>query len=167
MWNRFTARAQQAVYLAQEAGAREGVRDVRPDHLLRGLLEPADSEAARLLASMGIAPDDVLEALPRPDPSGEARTGVEMQLSSEAKRVIDHAYAETQRRRHAHIDSRHLLVGIAEGFGTRLRPWPYTERMPKPSAARGIRSRSRSRWSRSHRPPGTAWAPQRWWPLPD
>lgn len=112
MWQRFTIRARQAIFFAQEEAARFGGRLVGPEHLLLGLLRDRDFIAYRILEQAGIAPETLRDEVERRCSRLADVGSDEMQLTPRAARVVDLAFEEARRLTGNYIGTEHLLVGL-------------------------------------------------------
>ncbi len=111
MWQRFTERARQVVFFAQEEAGRLGTHLVEPEHLLLGVTRVPESVGALILEQLGLAPDVVRAVIEAHVTRGEGKMGQDMQLTAPAKKVIDFAYEEAKRLKHSYIGVEHLLLG--------------------------------------------------------
>ena len=119
MWLKFTERAKQAVYHAQEAAQQFGEGYVSTEHLLLGIVkEPSDNINA-LLALFNVKVERIRAEIERQLPRGDARPSKDMTLTPRAKRVIDLAYDEARTMECFDvIKDEHLFLGlIREGDG--------------------------------------------------
>ena len=109
---RFTARAERVLRLAQEAAAELGHGHVGSEHILLGLAREATGVAARALAAADVTPEKILdlvvENLGRGVPGNLTAQG----LTPRTKRIIELAMAEAMRRGRGYIGTEHLLMGI-------------------------------------------------------
>ncbi len=112
MWQRFTERTRRVIFYAQEEAARQHVEYVGTEHLLLGLIREDDSVAARILQRLGVNPDQLRQEVERQVALGQDELGLEMQLTHDAKCVIDLAYEEARRLRNKHLGTEHLLLGL-------------------------------------------------------
>lgn len=120
MWDKFTARARQAVFSAQQEAQRMGHGYVSTEHLLLGVLYENDTVASRIVERLGLSPGVVRMEVERQIEYQKGSTGVvsEMQLTPRGKRAIDLAYEEAQRLDNKYLGTEHLLLGlIREGDG--------------------------------------------------
>jgi ATP-dependent Clp protease ATP-binding subunit ClpA len=118
MWHRFTKRARQAVFAAQEEAQRFGEGFVATEHLLVGLAREPDCVAALVLDRLGVSLNRILTEVEKELPRGKARQTKEMTLTPRVKRVIDLAYEEARYLGDRHVGTGHLLLGlIREGDG--------------------------------------------------
>ena len=122
MWQRFTERARQVVFYAQEEAGRFGENLVDPGHLLLGITRVPESVGALILVDLGVSLKAVREAVEAQAARGEAHTGQDMQLTPAAKKVIDLAYEEARALSDNYVGAEHLLLGlIREGEGLAAR----------------------------------------------
>jgi ATP-dependent Clp protease ATP-binding subunit ClpC len=116
-FERFSEDGKQTLVLAQEEAERAGSSYIGTEHLLLGLLRLRTGSAHRALKRLGVDALSVrraLESLPRPDqpPTGQIIP------TSRVKRVIEVAFNESRRMKSSHVESGHLLIGVAmEGEG--------------------------------------------------
>jgi hypothetical protein len=111
MWNRFTDQAKEAIFHAQECAAAEGQNLVEPEHLLLGILHTPNCAGLRLLAELGIETGRLASLLRIRRTRGDL--GADMKLSRWSCRAIDFTYELARALGDDHIDTDHLLVGIA------------------------------------------------------
>jgi ATP-dependent Clp protease ATP-binding subunit ClpC len=113
MWKRFTEKARQVVFFAQEEATGRGQREVAPEHFLLALIRHEDSVAARLLAELGVSSEQVRCRIDERAPRDVWYAGEEMCLTPSGKRVIDLAYEEARRLNTNYIGTEHFLVALA------------------------------------------------------
>ncbi|MBP1763393.1 MAG: clpC [Firmicutes bacterium] len=111
MFNRFTDRAQNVLYLAQQEAIRLGHDYVGTEHILLGLVHEGEGVAAKALGSLDInlakIREQVEEIVGRGN-GGSDRLG----YTPRAKKVIELAAEEAQRIGHKYIGTEHLLLGL-------------------------------------------------------
>ncbi len=110
--DRFTARAQNTIAAATREAVAMSKTQVGPEHLLLGLLSEPDGLAARALAALGAAPDQIREragAGPAPSPSTGPRR---LPLSDRAKVALGRGFHAALALGHNYIGTEHILLGI-------------------------------------------------------
>jgi len=108
---RYTRKAQAVVFEAYGVARRSGDGEIRPEHLLLGILASDKSLADRLgLPRAELVVDGF--HLKEPD---EARS--RPQLGSAAQRVLACAAEERERLRHVHTGTEHILLGKLRAGG--------------------------------------------------
>jgi ATP-dependent Clp protease ATP-binding subunit ClpA len=112
MFERFTASARRVVVLSQcEARTLKQTR-VGPLHLLLGLLTAEDGTAGRLLASLGVEPEDVRRESVARLGRGADEPGGHIPFSPGAKKAFDHSLRESLGLDHSYIGTEHMLLGL-------------------------------------------------------
>jgi len=108
-FQRFSEPAKQVLTAAQEHAERAGHGEIRPEHLVIGVLHQPESLGARALRSLGVDLVGLLDELLEP-PTGlvAART----LPTAATKRVIDAAVAEADRMGHRLVSTEHLVLGL-------------------------------------------------------
>jgi tetratricopeptide (TPR) repeat protein len=109
---RFTQRARRVLSLAQEEAERMQQSSIGTGHLLLGLIREEGGVASQVLRDLGLRTNQVEQIVERLT-SAEKREGVtRMDLSPEAKKVLEHAVDEARRMGHNYIGTEHLLLGL-------------------------------------------------------
>ena len=121
-WQRFTERARQLVFFAQEQATQLGENYVSTEHLLLGLIRQRDSMASQVLEKMGVSLAQISVEVHRQVTCVENQPGRDMQLTPRSKRVIDLAFDEARQLQcnhiGAYIGTEHILLGLVrEGEG--------------------------------------------------
>ena len=139
MFERFTEKAQRAVFFAGSHAVKSGASAIEPEHLLLGLAHAAPDRLNRFFtgqSSHGSIEDQVLKAAP---PKKAARAGLfgtlarwslkfawwslkftgrrlrpagKMPLGDQSKRALDHAAEESNHLGQKHIEVEHVLLGL-------------------------------------------------------
>ena len=114
MWSRWTEKARAAVWAANEEAIQRGQQEVKPEHLVLGLLRDEESVARRFLAELNVAPDalraSVLESLP--EIASAAHPTAEPPRYSTVKPVLDATYQEARELNCNYVGTEHLLLGL-------------------------------------------------------
>ena len=112
MWQKFAEETRRIIFFAQEEAWRRNCGDVDTEHLLLALLRASDCLACRILAGLGVDPDELCAAAeqnPLPEPQGTEN----MKLTDQARRAVDLADESAQEQAAGEIGSEHLLEGLA------------------------------------------------------
>ncbi len=114
--SRFTEKAQQALYGAQNEAERRQHQQVEPEHLLLALLDQTDGVVPRIVERLGIdlarmrdSVDNALRAFPRLQ-----MPPTQVYVSPRLKRVLDLAQEEASRLRDDYISTEHLLIALTD-----------------------------------------------------
>jgi hypothetical protein len=116
-WAQFTDRARNAVVGAQEQARATGHGQVRPGHLLLGLLPDTDSVATRVIAQQAEV-DDVRRAVLDSLGSGGTTPGDQVPFSAEARKLLALALREALRLGHNYVGTEHVLLGLLHDEST-------------------------------------------------
>ncbi|MEA3407457.1 MAG: ATP-dependent chaperone ClpB [Chloroflexota bacterium] len=122
--NRFTQKAQQAIYSAQQAAKERRHSQIEVAHLLLALLRQEGGVAPQILRRLDVSPKEMehevetgLDRLPQT--SGPAQVYVSNGLQA----VLDAAGEEAERMRDEYVSTEHLLLGCitaGKGFVSQL-----------------------------------------------
>jgi hypothetical protein len=108
---RFTPRARKAVADAQEEARKGRHASVEPEHLVLGLLDQADTLAARALDALGATKGAVRAAVATPGTEKRAVKG-NVPVGAATKRVLQLVLREALRLGHNYIGTEHILLGV-------------------------------------------------------
>ncbi|SRR5258706_8524621 len=109
---RFTQRARHVLSLAQEEAERLQHSYIGPEHLLIGLVREEDGIAGRALRGQGFDPAEMRELVDRLTRFPPLDSSSRLDLTPEAKKVLELAVAEAQSLNHPYIGTEHLLLGL-------------------------------------------------------
>jgi dipeptidase E len=112
MFDRFSENAKKAMTLARGAAVRKRSGCLDAEHVLIGLLELEGSNARRVLEDLGVDVASLHEALETLLPAGTHTDDGPLPFTPTIKNVLQLAMADAARRRHNHIGSQHVLMGI-------------------------------------------------------
>ena len=113
MWQFFTERGKKVIQLAHRKALALGHPRIEVEHLLVGLIEESEGEAARVLVALGVNLETALMNL---DANLNHLTPtlklVDLPLSDKLKKAIDNAMREARNFGVNHVGTEHLLLGI-------------------------------------------------------
>ncbi|MCK5940524.1 MAG: dipeptidase PepE [Planctomycetes bacterium] len=112
MFDRFSENAKAAMTRARAAAARQGAGYLDAEHVLLGMLEQDGSNAARVLTTLGVDVASLREALATMLPPGGREDEGQMPFAPAVKDVLQLAMADAVARRHNHVGTQHVLMGI-------------------------------------------------------
>ena len=119
---RFTQRAREAIFYAQEEAEKIGANRVSTEHLLLGILREEANVATRILVSLGISLEVIRRDLQRFSEPDKMQAMPGMPLTPRSKRVFDLAYDEARLLGNGYVGSEHILLGLVrEGEGLAAR----------------------------------------------
>jgi hypothetical protein len=112
-FERYTARAKQALFFSRYEAAQLGNSTIEPEHVLLGLVRAGQGWAGALFERAQLTPELARTELPSPATAPEALPqSVIIPFGAETKRIFAGAKDEANRRRHRNIGVVHLLAGI-------------------------------------------------------
>jgi ATP-dependent Clp protease ATP-binding subunit ClpA len=112
MFERYTEKARRAIFFARYEASQFGSSSIETEHLLLGLLREDKALAHRFLGTT--SSESIRKQV-------EARvlrgsevipTSVDLPMSHECKRVLAYGAEETERLKHKHIHTEHMLLGL-------------------------------------------------------
>lgn len=110
----FTPRARSVIMAAQEQSRTLGDTEVRPGHLVMGLLTEPAGLAVRALADQGLTPDAVSAAATAALPSGPGPSPDPIPYDAGSRKVMQLTFREALRLGHNYIGTEHLLLALLE-----------------------------------------------------
>ncbi len=119
-FEKFTERARLALSLAQDEAQKLNHNYMGTEHLLLGLVreEERDTPSTKMLAYLGVQPEDVRREVLFIIGHGDRIVLGEIGMTPRAKKVMELAVDEARRLNHHYIGTEHLLLGlIREGEG--------------------------------------------------
>lgn len=119
MFHRYDERARDTLFYAREEASDWGRGAIELEHLLVGLTRDASGVPARVFASAHLSPDDVRAEVQGRFPARDPLpASLEMPFSREVVHVLEVAAAESERLKHRHIGSEHLLLAFLADTGS-------------------------------------------------
>lgn len=121
-FERFTSKAIQSLFLAQNESRRLQHQYVGTEQLLVGLLAENTGTAAQVLTAAGIELETVKRTIDRHIGRGHG-TPDEIPFTPRAKATLEIALKQAQQLEHSYIGTEHLLLGIlieGQGLGARV-----------------------------------------------
>jgi nicotinate-nucleotide pyrophosphorylase (carboxylating) len=98
--------------MASEEASGRGLTKIGTEHFLLALLREEDAAAVRVLWRFGINPTRVRQRLLDRMKRGSSYRATEMQLTPNAKQVLDFAVEESKEMQSQAIGTEHLLLGL-------------------------------------------------------
>jgi UTP--glucose-1-phosphate uridylyltransferase len=118
MFERYTDKARRAIFFAREEASHLGATTIEAEHILLGLFRGDKALVYRVLGSH-LPIESIRKEIESWATSGKKLpTTVDMPLSREAMRILEHAAEESNRLGHALIGTEHLLAGVLQERGT-------------------------------------------------
>lgn len=118
MFERFTERARQVVFIAQDEARGLGHNYIGTEHLLLGLIREDEGLAACALDSFGMTLEEVRTRVARIIGTGDEVRTSQIPFTPRAKKVLELSGQEAQLLGRNYIGTEHILLGLnREGEG--------------------------------------------------
>ena len=113
--DKFTQKAQEAIFEAQEQALGYNHSQIEPEHLLLALLQQADGVVPQIVRALGLSPQLLLEQVQaelqrKPKVYG---TATQVGISPALQQVLSQAQAEADTMRDEYVSTEHLFIALA------------------------------------------------------
>jgi ATP-dependent Clp protease ATP-binding subunit ClpA len=112
MFERYTEKARRVIFFARYEASQFGASQIEAEHILLGLLREDKSPFLRNLCRSLDHESVRRETEGRMISRDRTSVNIDLPLSIEAKRVLTFATEESEKLRHRHIGTEHLLLGL-------------------------------------------------------
>jgi Clp amino terminal domain, pathogenicity island component len=113
-FSRFTPRARNVVAAAQKEARAAGNSEIRPEHLVLGLLSEPGAIAARVILAQGVKLETVREVTTKTLPPAVDEVPDRIPYDARARKALELTFREALRMGHNYIGTEHILLGILE-----------------------------------------------------
>jgi hypothetical protein len=113
-FSRYTHRARNVVVSAQNEARAAGNAEIRPEHLVLGLLSEPDGLAAKEIIAQGVELAAVRPAATAALPPAAESVGDLIPFDAAAKKALELTFREALRLGHNYIGTEHLLLALLE-----------------------------------------------------
>jgi len=113
-FSRFTDRARHVVAAAQDAARAGGHDQIRPDHLVLGLLAEPEGLAARVIVAQGVSLDRVREVATATLPPATEQVPELIPFDPRARKALELTFRQALRLGHNYIGTEHILLALLE-----------------------------------------------------
>src|SRR5689334_18086991 len=113
-FTRFTPRARNVVVSAQNEARSSGNAEIRPEHLVLGLLAEPEGLAMRALADGGVTAAAVREAAAAALPPAAEDVPALIPFDGQAKKALELTFREALRLQHDYVGTEHILLALLE-----------------------------------------------------
>ena len=113
-FTRFTPRARNVVMAAQNEARAAGHDQIRPEHLVLGLLSEPDGVGAAAIVSRGVSLDSVRTAVTAALPPPAAEVPAVIPFDPQARKALELTFREALRMGHNYIGTEHILLALLE-----------------------------------------------------
>jgi hypothetical protein len=113
-FSKFTQRARNVVIAAQNEARAAGNAEIRPDHLVLGLLGEPDSLAAKAIVAQGVSLDTVRRTAAKTLPPAVDEVPELIPFDTRAKKALELTFRQALRMGHNYIGTEHVLIALLE-----------------------------------------------------
>lgn len=113
-FSRFTQQARNAVVTAQNEAHAAGNDEIRPEHLVLGLLSDPSALAAEVILAQGAPLDTVRQAITATLPPAASRMPALIPFNQRARKTLELTFREALRQGHDDIGTEHILLAMLE-----------------------------------------------------
>lgn len=113
-FERFTPRARNVVMAAHNEARAAGNDEVRPEHLVLGLLSEPESLAAKAITAQGVTLEAVRQAVDAVLPPAADTVPEIVPYDSRARKAMELTFREALRLGHNYIGTEHILLSLLE-----------------------------------------------------
>jgi hypothetical protein len=113
-FSKFTEQARNVVIAAQNEARAAGNAEIRPDHLVLGLLSEPEALAAKTIVAQGVALDTVRRTASKTLPPAVDQVPELIPFDSRAKKALELTFRQALRMGHNYIGTEHILIALLE-----------------------------------------------------
>lgn len=113
-FSRFTQRARNVVMAAQNEARAANNDEIRPEHLVLGLLCEPDALAARAIVAQGVPLETVREAATATLPAAADQVPELIPFDPQARKALELTFRQALRMGHNSIGTEHILLALLE-----------------------------------------------------
>jgi hypothetical protein len=113
-FGRFSPRARNVVIAAQNEAREAGNDQIRPEHLLLGLLSEPDGLAAKSLVAQGVSLEAARQSATAALPPAAEQIPALIPFDPQAKKALELTFRESLRSGRSHVGTGHLLLALLE-----------------------------------------------------
>jgi Clp amino terminal domain, pathogenicity island component len=113
-FGRFTVRARSVVIAAQNEARAAGNAEIRPEHLVLGLLSEPDALAAMSILAQGVTLETVRQAATATLPRAADQVSALVPFDPQSRKALELTFREALRLGHNYIGTEHILLALLE-----------------------------------------------------
>lgn len=113
-FSRFSPRARNAVVTAQNEAHAAGNDQIRPEHLVLGLLADPDALAAKAIVAQGVSLKTVRQAAAAALPPAADKMPALIPFDPQAKKALELTFREALQMGHNYVGTEHILLALLE-----------------------------------------------------
>jgi hypothetical protein len=113
-FSRFTERARNVVMTAQNEARAAGNDEIRPEHLVLGLLSEPDAFAAKSIVAQGVSLETVRQTATATLPPPVDQVPDLIPFDPRARKALELTFREALRMGHNYVGTEHILLALLE-----------------------------------------------------
>ncbi|PWU49653.1 Clp protease [Micromonospora globispora] len=113
-FGRFTDRARNVVVSSQNEARAAGNAEIRPEHLVLGMLAEPEALAAKAIVARGVPLERVRETVAAALPAAVDRVPDLIPYDARGKKVLELTFREALRLGHNYVGTEHILLALLE-----------------------------------------------------
>jgi hypothetical protein len=113
-FSRFTLRARNVVMVAQNEARATGHDEIRPEHLVLGLLSEPDAPAAKSIVAQGVPLETVRHTATSTLPPPADQVPVLIPYGPPARKALELTFRQALRMGHNYVGTEHILLALLE-----------------------------------------------------
>jgi hypothetical protein len=113
-FNRYTDRARRVVMASQGAAQAAGNAQIRPEHVLLGLLTEPEGLGVTTITAQGVSLESVHEAASAALPPAGDEVPALVPFDAQAKKALELTFREALRLGHNYVGTEHILLALLE-----------------------------------------------------
>src|SRR5262252_677438 len=113
-FSRFTIRARNVVITAQKEAHAAGHDQIRPEHLVLGLLAEPDALAAKAIVAQGVSLKTARKAATAALPPAAGQVPALIPFDPQARKALELTFRQALRMGHNYVGTEHILLALLE-----------------------------------------------------
>jgi ATP-dependent Clp protease ATP-binding subunit ClpA len=113
-FSRFTERARNVVMAAQNEARAAGNDEIRPEHLVLGLLNEPDALAATAIVAQGVPLEAIRQTVAAKLPPAVDQLPALIPFDPQARKALELTFREALRMGHNYVGTEHILLALLE-----------------------------------------------------
>src|SRR5262252_4398486 len=113
-FSRFTQRARNVVITAQNEAHAAGHDQIRPEHLVLGLLAEPDALAAKAIVAQGVSLKTARKAATAALPPAAGQVPALIPFDPQARKALELTFRQALRMGHNYVGTEHILLALLE-----------------------------------------------------
>ncbi|MQA62043.1 MAG: ATP-dependent Clp protease ATP-binding subunit [Actinophytocola sp.] len=113
-FSRFTQRAKNVVMVAQNEARAAGNDEIRPEHIVLGLLAEPAALAAKAIVAQGVSLDGIRQAMVAKLPRATDQLPDLIPFDAASRKALELTFREALRMGHNYIGTEHILLALLE-----------------------------------------------------